>query len=201
MKKLTLFATVLVAAVAAYGQGKVTFANSSATAVSSLTSARVVASEFRVSLYYLPWTSDAAVPTTQDFDTAGRVAATTTFLGAGIFNNGGAIAIAPDITPAGGNGWFQVRAWEFAYGTSWAAAAANQTQVVPGRLALVGTSNIIKVDSGDPSISTDPAGSILIGNTLTGGLKGFYVYPVPEPAAICLGLIGLGAVLALRRRK
>lgn len=202
MKKLTLFTTVLVAAVSAYGQGKVTFANSTATSISnSLTSAKVVAAQFKVSLYYLPWTSDSQVPSNDDFNTAGRVASTTAFLASGIFNNGGALAIADGITPVGGNGWFQVRAWEVAYGATFDAAMGNTTQVVPGRLALVGTSNIVKIDTGDPTISTDPAGSLLIGNPLTGGLKSFYVIPVPEPTAIGLGILGLGALLFLRRRK
>lgn len=195
MKKLALFATVLVVATASYGQGTTTFANSSGTAVTnSVTTQRVVAGNFRVSLYYLPWTSDSAVPTTADFDSA-DTAATTPFLGNGIFNNGGQPVTSSGITPAGGIGWFQVRVWELAFGADYATAASRIG-------ALVGTSNIIKVDTGNPNIAGDQPGSILIGSALTGGLKGFSVYPVvPEPTAIALGLLGLGSLLFLRRRK
>lgn len=191
MKKLTSSVIALVAAASCYGQGTLLFQNSAATAVSnSVVGGRVVAANFKVQLYYLPWVSDAQVPTTADFDSA-AVVATSTLFAAGLFNNGGTPVRVEAITPSGAPGWFQVRAWETAFGADYAAASK-----VIG--ALVGTSTPIKVDTGDPTVS--PAGTP--GQLVASGLKSFSVYPVvPEPTAIALGLLGLGSLLFLRRRK
>lgn len=195
MKKLTCLIVIAATAVTSYGQGKVSLANSTATAITnSQNSAKIDKNGFKVSIYSLPWTSDSAVPTTADFDANGVVAGSTTLFANGLFNNGGAFVVAPNISPAGGMGWFQVRAWELAFGTDYSTAATRIG-------ALVGTSNVIKVNTGDPANSTDQPGSILVGDPLTGGLKAFLVYPVvPEPTAIALGLLGLGALALLRRR-
>lgn len=192
MKKLALFAAVLVAGAASYGQGTVGFANAGATAVSnSVAGGRIATTAFKVSLYYLPWVSDSQVPTTGDFSTAGSVVASSALYAPGLYNNGGVAVRVESIAPAGGNGWFQVRAWELAYGADYATAATRLG-------ALVGTSSIMKVDTGDPTTSPPGAATTLI----SAGLKTFSVYPVvPEPTAIGLGLLGLGSLLLLRRRK
>ena len=104
---------------------------------------------------------------------------------------GGTVPI-DGITPAGGNAWFQVRAWERAYGATYEEALA-QPFVCP----LVGTSNIIKVDTGDPT--TVPGGTP---GVMFPALKGFYVIPCPEPSAFGLSAVGgLGLLLLLRRNK
>lgn len=196
MKKLTLALAIFSAVATSYGQGTVGFANSAATAISnSVTPGRVAATAFKVTLYYLPWVSDSAVPSNDDFNTAGQEVATTTLFAAGLFNNAGQAVRVNAISPAGGNGWFQVRAWETAYGNSF--NEVMNSAEINGKKALAGTSNIIKVDSGDPTVS--PAGTP--GNLVNSGLKTFMVYPVPEPAAIGLGLLGFGALFMLRRRK
>lgn len=191
MKKLALLAAVVVAAGTSYGQGTVGFANASATAVSnSVAGGRVATTAFKVSLYYLPWVSDSQVPTTADFD-SGSVVATSPLYAPGLYNNGGVAVRVDAITPSGGNGWFQVRAWETAFGADYAAASTRIG-------ALVGTSNIMKVDTGDPTTQPPGAATTLI----SAGLRTFSVYPVvPEPTAIGLGLLGLGSLLLLRRRK
>jgi hypothetical protein len=195
MKKTLITLTTTLIAAAAFGQGSVNFANSSATAVSnSLTMARVTTAAFRVSLYFLPDTG--VPPSNETFDLAGMVVATTNFSLAGVFNGGAIVVPAPFITPAGGNGWFQVRAWEIAFGSTYAEAAAN-TNPQGGRLAQVGQSNIMKVDTGDPT--TVPAGTPT--TLLSAGLKSFFVTPVPEPSTLALGALGLSALLFLRRRK
>lgn len=194
MKKLLITASVMLAAVSLHAQGTVAFANAGASAVTnSLTQARIpVGTAFRFALYYLP--DQATAPTTADFD-RGTILTPDAVIPqfAGIYNGGTRTA---PTTAAGAPGWFQVRAWEYAFGNSYEAAVANPV-TQGGRLALVGTSNIIKVDTGDPT--TTPPGTA---GTLTGnGIQGFVLVPVPEPTTIGLGLLGLGALLALRRRK
>jgi MYXO-CTERM domain-containing protein len=196
MKKLLLTSVVAIATLNIYGQGTVTFANGpTAQVTNQLTGARVPqGTAFRVALYYLP--DSATAPTTADFDVNGiMLGANSGFNvpGGGQWNAGTRTA---PTSPAGGAGWFQVRAWEFAFGDTYQAALANP---VPqgGRLALVGTSNIIKVNLGNPT--TTPPGTA--GSLVGSGMQGFFVAPVPEPTTIGLGLLGLGALLALRRRK
>lgn len=199
MKKLAILGVGLALAVQTYGQGTVVFLNSGSTAVSNiLTSARTVAgTTFAVALYYLRDTGQSAV-TTADFDAglatgaAAIVGPNVGFQAAGIYSGGTRTAPTPQ---AGSTGWFQVRAWERAYGQTYDAALSAPE--IGGRLALVGTSNIIKVDTGDPT--STPAGTA---GTLTGsGIQWFWVTPVPEPSVIGLGLLGVGALLLLRRRK
>jgi len=195
MKKLTILAVSLAAACQAYGQGTVVFQNSSTSAVTnSLTQARVVSgTTFMVALYFLPDTGQATV-TTADFN-ANRttVGSSIGFAGAGIYSGG--TRTSPTPTP-GASGWFQVRAWESSFGATFEEAVANPT-AVGGRLALVGTSSPIKVDTGDPT--TVPQGTA---GTLTGsGISWFVVTPVPEPSIIGLGVLGIGALMLLRRRR
>lgn len=192
MKKTLITAAALVAAVNIYAQGTVTFANASASAISnSLTSARVASgTTFKVALYYLP--DSPTAPTAAEFDNATILLPSVGFAAPGIFAGG--TRSAP--TTGGGAGWFQVRAWETAFGDTYENAVRNSTPQ-GGRLALVGTSNIIKVNLGNPTITPPTTAGTLVG----AGLQAFYVVPVPEPTTIGLGLLGLGALLALRRRK
>jgi hypothetical protein len=187
MKKYTITLIASVAALTAFGQGTVNFSTPNGVYVTnSSTQARVVTgSAFKAVLYYLP--DSAATPTTADFDSGEVLGAAANFGPlAGAFVGG--TRTAPTAAP-GGLGWFQVRAWETAFGADYATASR-----VAG--ALVGTSNIFKVDTADPT--TTPAGTATL---LTGLLQSFVLYPVPEPSVIGLGILGLGALLMLRRRK
>lgn len=195
MKKLTITLASILVCISAYSQGTVTFANiGTGTAISNILTGAALPSgtTFRASLYWLP--DSPSAPSAGEFDAAGPNAIllpdTTTFALAGQFNAGTRTA------PVAGAStlWFQVRAWEVAFGTSYDAALRNTTQI-GGRLALVGTSNPIRVKTGDPA-NNIPAGSLV-----NSGLKGFYVTPVPEPSVIGLGILGVGALLMLRRRK
>lgn len=195
-KSLLIGLATVVCGVHVYSQGTVTFQNPGAAVSNFLTMAPVVAgTTFRAALYWLP--DQAIAPTTADFDARGAQAIGFTVTS---FAAPGTIVVATPvridgISPAGAPGWFQVRAWETAFGATYEAAAANGTPI-GGRLALIGTSNIIRVDTGDPT--TTPAGTP---GSLTGnGLRGFYVSPVPEPSVIALGIMGIGALLLLRRR-
>lgn len=195
MKKLTLTLSAVLIGISAYSQGTVTFANiGTGTAISnSLTLAAVPSgTAFRAALYWLP--DSASTPTAADFDAAGSTAIllpnTTSFALAGQFNSGTRTA------PVAGAStlWFQVRAWEVAFGSTYE-AALNNPNAIGGRLALVGTSVPIKVRTGDPANSI-PAGSLV-----NSGLRGFYLVPVPEPSVIGLGILGVGVLWVLRRRK
>jgi hypothetical protein len=55
----------------------------------------------------------------------------------------------PSTTPGAGFAWFQVRAWEAAFGTSYEAVVNNTTPQAVASGAR-GTSNIIRVKTGDP---------------------------------------------------
>lgn len=197
MKKSILIGiTVVTCAVQAYSQGTVTFQNPGAAVSNILTLAPVVAgTTFRAALYWLP--DQATAPTTADFDARGAQAigyTVTSFAAAGTIVVASPVRI-DGISPAGAPGWFQVRAWETAFGTTYEAARDNPN-ASGGRRALIGTSNIIRVDTGDPT--TTPAGTP--GSLTQNGLRGFYVAPVPEPSVIGLGIMGVGALLLLRRR-
>ena len=202
MKKTTMIGlATLMAAALSYGQGTVVFANAGATISNILTLAPVPAgSIFAVALYWLP--DSPTAPTTADFDAAGpgaRAAVATNFAGAGIFS-AGTVRI-EGITPPGANAWFQVRAWERLYGgrvvNSYEEALTTPVDPGQARPILAGTSNIFKVDTGDPTTTPPGTPAPIYG---AGKLQGFYVVPVPEPSLVGLGVLGIGALLMLRRR-
>lgn len=188
MKKAILLSAIVATAISSYGQGTVFFQNPGQPVVNSVTGQNVDRNSFKVSLYWLP--DSATAPTTADFDAAGGVATTATLAANGIFAVSTPVRI-EGITPSGGFAWLQVRAWETAFGADYAAAST-----VIG--ALVGTSTPFRVDTGDPT--TSPAGTPT--TIVSAGFKSFQVFPVvPEPTAIALGLLGLGSLVLLRRRK
>lgn len=188
MKKSLIAVAALAIAAQTYGQGTVTFVGANIT--NSLSGALAVAgTTFKVALYWLP--DQASPPTTADFGPQ-NVAWTTNLTLAGGANAG--VVRITGITPSGAPAWFQVRAWEAAYGASYDEALVAPPQ--GGRPALAGTSNIGRIDTGDPT--TVPPGTAP-NTALT--LKGFTLVPVPEPSVIGLGVLGIGALLLLRRRK
>jgi hypothetical protein len=192
MKKILLInALAVLATLNSYGQGSVNFANNGATRVFMNDGNPVpVGSRFTAELMYAPDGSQAIFG-----ETAIRVGGTTDFGGTvgvvGTFSGGGRTV--GTITPAGGFGLFQIRVWETAAGNDYRAAILTgdpQWQA--------GTSAVLRVDTGDPTTTPAGAAAPLVG---TGGLTSFTLSPVPEPSVIALGLLGAGALLALRRRK
>lgn len=195
MKKTNLIIALALGLATAqvYGQGTVNFGNNSSTAITNgLTMARVVAgTTFQVSLYYLP---DGPQPTPEEMELTGIRLGNHGPIApaAGLFAAG--TRTTPVTTAGAGFAWFQVRAWESAFGTSYEAARNNPIPI-GGRLAIVGTSNIIRVKTGDP-VNNIPPGALT-----AFGLQSFIVTQVPEPATIGLAAMGLGALLLLRRKK
>lgn len=196
MKKTILVVGASLLSLTIWGQGTVNFQNTTTTLVTNSLTGRGVTggTTFKAALYYLP--DSATAPTSADFDNATILSPSVGFSGgvtvaSGFFQGG--TRSAPTATP-GAAGWFQVRAWETAFGATYEAARGN-TVTQNGRLALIGTSNIIRVLTADPTAVPTPTPAPLA------GLQGFVLVPVPEPSTIGLGLLGLGALLALRRRK
>jgi hypothetical protein len=170
--------TVIVLSALAYGrlfaQGSVNFANTVSTAVSNAMTGSPVAagSTFAASIYYLPDTGYP--PATTDFTASGvSLSPAVGFVQPGVFNGG--TRTTPPSTPPGGSAYFQVRCWETAFGTNYEQAVTNSS-TINNRRALVGTSNILKLNTGD---SQAPA------SLVSAGLNGFYLAPLPsEPLQI-----------------
>lgn len=206
MKKLIVLAIMATGSLNLFAQGTVVFGN--VAAGKAVTSSRTgqalpTGTAYKVALYWLPdsgsnrgvsWDTNAP-PTTALFD---AVLATPDpandyidillpsvgFSSPGFFSGG--VRSAPI---AGASfAWFQVRAWETAFGATYEAARDS------GRDALIGTSNIFRSKTGDP-VNAVPAV-----NLATSALQGFVVAPVPEPSVLGLGILGVGALLLLRRR-
>jgi hypothetical protein len=186
-----LLAAGILGSASLFAQGFVTFSNIGAPITNALTGMPLPnGTVFRAALYFLP--DQPTAPNAGDFDSRGIALApfTSSFLPGGIFNAG--TRTAPNGSPAGSYGWFQVRVWETAFGTSYEQARSNPTPQ-GGRLGLIGTSNIIKVGPlGGGAIATPS----LVG----AGLKGFAI-GVPEPSVIGLGSLGIVSLLLLRRRE
>jgi hypothetical protein len=192
MKKLALTAVGLLASLNLFAQGVVSFQNSSTTLVtfgtelgnSGKTPGAAVASAdgIRVALY---WAPDSAP---NSYVQIGAVATVGVPL-AGRYS-GGNRTTGNETAPASA-AWFQVKAFELAYGGTYEAAIAAPAS--GGRVAFRGESNKFHCSTGNPPLL--PAT-----NLSTAGLEGFTVN-VPEPSVIALGLLGAGALLLMRRRK
>jgi hypothetical protein len=185
MKKLLLLSGLMVAALGAYAQGTVNFANGASGVDAPITNGipgsptpSVRADNtFRAQLYVGPaGTANQALLSTNGV--SGTPATLLSGGGAGYF-----LGNARDITgfAPGSVVTLQVRAWSTSGGaTSWESATG----------LFRGESNLIQTGLGGGTIPTP--------NML--GLQGFVV-GIPEPSSIALGLLGLGAIVLFRRRK
>jgi hypothetical protein len=191
MKKLLLItALAAVASLSAYGQGSVSFANNNATRVilqnpDGTTTFVPVGNRFTAELVFAPDGTPASAFTAA----ATRLGNTASFSPvAGLFNGGGRTATG--VVPPGGFGLFQVRVWE-------TASSADYLDAIGRGVGYAGQSEILRVDTGDPTTTPPGTAAALTAN----GLASFIVSPVPEPSTIALGLLGVGTLLMLRRRK
>lgn len=195
MKTGLLIVLGLFTTVCAFAQGTVAFANNSSTRVCLFSGGFVpVGSTFQAELMFAPDGTAANM-----FDAVAiRLGAAANFGPiAGTFLGG--TRTAPTSTP-GGIGLFQVRVWETAYGTSY-----NDIIFRGDFRARIGKSDVIRVDTGDPT--TIPPGTpvTLVGSGLTGftvgAPLGADVPCIPEPSTIALTLLGGLALLVRRWRK
>jgi hypothetical protein len=171
-----------------YPQGTVSFSNSTSSRVyiDSVGGAAASLPTYAVGLYYAPdGTTDESMfimlaPQAPTFVNGVILGGTRTF----------------SITPAGGFGMFQVRGWTTAYGNDYESGLASGPQADGAN--KIGKSNIVRVDTGDPTLPIpDSPGSLTVS-----GLDPFAVVAlVPEPSTIAMGILGAGAFLLLRRRK
>jgi len=176
MKKLLLTVSLMVAAIAAFGQGQITFQNGNSTAITNTFDNQKAAVSTMVGLYLNANT--AATTTAPGWSLQGS----TNLAAPGLFFGG----IRTTTFPAGTPVAVQVRAWLSA------TAFADYASAVAGG-AAVGVSPVLVLT---PTASPSPAPT-LVGS----GLTPFTIAPVPEPSSIALGLLGLGAVALFRRRK
>jgi len=193
MKKLILTIVLSSIGYLSYGQGTITFQNSNPgqQITNVLTQNKAIGgTTFSVALYFLP--DQANTPSTIDFNLNRVVLGTTNLAGSAATLSGVFLGGTRSAPIAGGTpGWFQVRAWEAAYGSTFEEALVGLPQ--NGRLALVGTSNPVKITLGGAGTPPGPAANMA-------ALQPFVVAPVPEPSLIALGMLGIGAVVLLRRR-
>ena len=188
MKKLILTVALGVASVAAFAQGTLNFANGGSGLV-----ARVYQTDGTTGLSGSAWSADlywaaGTVANSALLNPLGLPATFSTIASqAGLFFGG------PRTVPGAAGASVitaQIRVWDTASGSSYAAALAN-----PG--ALVGESILFQVTLADPGLT--PPG---IPTTMT-ALNGhpWNVHVVPEPSTLALAGLGLAGMMMLRRRK
>lgn len=191
MKKLILIATCMLASLAAYAQGTVTFANSASTLVKFGTTADVptalqgtslptgtaaAPSDFRAALYWLN-------PTTSAYEMLGAAASIAPVAGrfsGGTRTTGGV---------AGATETFMVKVWSAGatYSTYEAALASGNASVFVGESA--------SFSNGTGGAGSPPGPAVALS-----GFTGITnVRPVPEPSIVALGLLGAAALLIRRR--
>jgi MYXO-CTERM domain-containing protein len=179
MKKLLLLAASALIAVGAFAQGNVNFANIGVgvnAPVRDATAGNALAAgaAYAAMLYIGP--SGAGEGTLSTNGVSGSPATFNTGAQAGYFTGSSRILTG---YPGGSPIALQVRVWSTASGNSWETATVK------------GQSTVVTFTPGTPP-ATAPNITALNGQTIT---------LVPEPSSIALGLLGLGALALIRRRK
>ena len=183
MKKVLLTLAAVAVSVSVMAQGTVNFQNLGGAAVMNADTGLPVgatATDNIVTALY--W----AVAGTTDDGQMAQIGPHANFLGNGFFLGGTRTA---PVTPPGAAAAFQVRAWDVTTGATFEEALASG-------LTTAGSSDIFESATGNPT--TIPPG---IPVNLATAIPAFTVATVPEPSAIALGVLGVGALLFLRRRK
>ena len=201
MKKILIIAALAVLPCSLFAQGRVAFANSSTTLIttnaSSIgggTGSTDGALQYKFGLYIGSVGATAEQLTLATLDVVGSPALATNQTSAfrGRFSGGSPFGI------AGNNGTpiaFQIRGWSFGY-ASYEDARAAWDLGTPG--VFIGASTL-----GEVTPATGLAGTPALFGVGVGQVGGFALTPapVPEPSSIALGLLGLGAIALFRRRK
>jgi MYXO-CTERM domain-containing protein len=185
--KLTLLTAIAVSltAAAAYGQGQINFftfnaANPSLGKVSDENGALAVGPTYRAQLF------GGTVNDPATFAAIGTPVAFLTGAGAGVVRQAALVSV-PGVNP-GTPFFYIVRAWRTSDGNEYAEAHGKPIRVegesvTPVRVVLGGT------------IGTD-----VFLPPQANGFANFQMVLVPEPSAIALGVLGLGALVLFRRR-
>jgi hypothetical protein len=173
--KAILFALALTA-ISAFGQGQVTFQNTTTSTRIDVNGSAMAAGGQTWSFQFLYGaSSDNLNFSSQVYfnsdTTPGRIAGTTSAI----------VLSVPANVPA----YFQLRAWNTAAGSYANSATAGRYE-----------SSIITVTPGQSPLSTP-----LFGTTAGSSFQGFNIVTVPEPSTFALGALGIGALLMVRRRK
>jgi hypothetical protein len=186
MKKLLLLACSMLAAVGVYAQGTVNFANGAAGVNAPINVDVPGGSPAPVSTANGPWLAmlyAGPAGTLEGALTSTIVSGSPSALGT---TPGYVLGGARTITgiPSGTAAVLQIRAWRSDLGGTYEAALAAQGGNYVGRSAPI----------------TVTLGG---GPTPTPNMTGLasFVIPVPEPSSIALGLLGLGAIALIRRKK
>jgi len=180
MKKLLLTASLMIAAIAAFGQGQILFQNGNPTAITNKTTGLKASGSTMVGLYLNSNTAATEASPGWSLEASTNLIAT-----GGLFFGGVRTTTFPAGTPVA----VQVRAWLTA--TPFATYELAKTGAGAGD--FLGTSVIMNLT---PTASSSPTV-----NLTSSGLNPIVIAPVPEPSSIALGLLGLGAVALFRRRK
>jgi hypothetical protein len=196
MKKHLLIIGLLLLPVALFAQGRVQFANSSSTVVTTNSGAvpppgqlpnQVGSASTALGLWsYGLYIAPQGTVDVNAFSLVGPITTNSpTF--AGRFNGGNPFVIPGNssVTIA-----FQVRAWQTSAGATY--------EVADGNFVYRGVSGIGQVT---PTEGGAPIPALF--GTNPGQVGGFVLAPnvIPEPSSIALGLLGLGAIALFRRRK
>jgi hypothetical protein len=202
MKKSLLITAGFFASLQLHGQGTVFFSNIPnqiihAPVIDSTTGTNAVAgTTFSVALYWSPYGPTSLTAPDQPFTQVGQSVhlgfppAWSVGSGAGYYWGGTVYALG--IVPGGGLGWFQVKAWETAYGTSYEQAAAAGP--MNGRTALLGVSNSILVKTGSNAGFPTAPGNLA-------GISPILLTVVPEPSVVALGALSICVLLVFLPKK
>jgi len=187
MKKTLLsLSLVAVSAASAFAQGTVVFKNDS-TSIITNGAVRAPLSSLTVGLY--------AGAQGANSNALVLLGTTTINVTAGRFQyNVGDGSLTNTFIGPGATGTFQVRVWSGAfasYEAAYAAALVNGT-------TSVGASAVWEMDTANPNAAVAETIPTLGGNGMTPVVA---ITLTPEPGTIALGVLGVGSLLALRRRK
>ena len=183
MKKVLLTLAAVAVSVSVMAQGTVNFQNIGGAPVTYEDGGAPIGATASdgiiTALYWAPagTTDDGAME---------QIGAAANFLGNGFFLGGTRTA---PVTPPGASAAFQVRAWDSNTGATYEEALASG-------LTQAGKSAIFESATGNPEAI--PPGLPV---NLAQAIPAFTVATVPEPSAIALGMLGVGALFLVRRRK
>jgi hypothetical protein len=189
MKKLLLAAIFTCAAVTAFAQGQLNFANDTTTRLMNGAGANFPpanSATYKAGIY---WGSVGTAEGSLNLLPASSNGVTTTWSPfSGIFNGGTATF------PTLGQIAVQIRVWGANYADYAAAILAGAPEGTgKGIIQLITLGNPNSIPPGTPTSLVSPGG------TDTPFQR--FAIVVPEPSSIALGLLGLGAIVLFRRRK